>query len=216
MTSSSPGDIDVAYRGEWREEDEALVRAWTAERGLRSSLTIDAHRDCGRGDWVLHLPRVREDESPPFVMLRGTCTVQYVTHYALPSRIRAARSAEELAAVLDAPNLLQNRLALCERAEGVDYLGEWADYTQGITALRNAIAKCAAWTPTIAACAKIERLLVRGLAPASKKKLRGGASAGSPNVNCIVTSRGIEPIHGDFVIAYPHPWARKRPLSVAR
>lgn len=214
VVCSTPHDIDVAYTGTWGEADDALVREWAAGRGLDAALPVDNHKvTCWTGE--ITLPRCRDDETPPVAFLRGQVPIRWITYHDLPSRVRGAQSARELAMVLYAPNFLANRLALVARAPtGTDH--EWSGYTQGLTALRSAIAKCAFWHASIDACAKIDRLLARGIAPSMKKKLRGGASAGSPDVNCIVTARGLESIHGRVVVPFPHPWARKRTLTVAR
>lgn len=209
-----PRDIDVAFTGEWTPADEATVRIWAVERGLAPDLPIDSHRVTGTTE--ISLPRVRSDETPSVAILRGDVSIRWITHSALPARIRAVRNATEMAAVLTAPNFCEGRLALVDRPNDLYGENEWTGYTQGLTALRSAIAKCAFWSSSIDACAKIERLLDRGLAPSEKRKLRGGASGGSPDVNCIVTDGGMLPIHGRFVVRFPHQWARKRSLVCSR
>lgn len=109
---TAPNDIDVAYDGEWTSDKDTFVRSWLAQRGLDTSLPIDAHPWIERG--TVQLPQPCHSKVHSHV-LAGDVTVRWRSLHSLSATLRAyghapRRLERELARFTSTPLFLLEKM----------------------------------------------------------------------------------------------------------
>jgi hypothetical protein len=196
--TTPPADIDVAYTGAWSDDIEFAVREWAATVGLSADLPIDAHRITPTNG-VIELPTYNPTWTP-HVLIRVDpgVSVEWHTYHDLPALVR--RHGSDPAALRGA---LQSEARLCLTDLGDSLNGDWAGYTQGLVALRNAIRHAPTWFAAGPVAEYLSELLLREDISDLVEPLRGGSPACNlPHVICRVGLAGLSAIHGDARV----PW----------
>lgn len=193
LGAERPRDIDVAYSGDWTPEDETEVRRWAKEAGLPPDLPIDAHHVPDHCPIYLPTP---EGARHAHVPLRGKRTVGWIAYTDLPARVRAhGADASALASAIDGARL------------GVEEtpfpLRDWETYTQGLTALRRAIAHAPAWAGAGPIARGLDRLLEYGLTEEQRARLLPGNQAGAgEHLVPYVREDGLHSCYGGAVVRW--------------
>lgn len=204
LSSASPRDIDVAHSADVSPEElTSAVRAWAAERGVSSTLPIDAHlvrpvRTAREGlgtRWTIILPVPRGGPERAAIVV-GDVGIEWIRHDDLPARVRlAGASSAWLREALESGG----RLAIRSPVGGRD----WDGYTQGLVALRNAIAHAPAWADAGRVARSLDMLL--GASESALTPLvewaRPGSPGGTHEVIVRVDRTGVLQIHAHSGVA---------------
>lgn len=224
---SEPRDIDIICEGEFGPEELRLVKQWEAQQSrweLRH-LPLDVKGFGRRGVWrgsdgskraMLDLPTPYgvDDRRNQYVVLRGDVDVAWYRAHALPARIRAASSVQELLYELrDAKRFPDGRMAVLGTAE--ETIRDFDSYTQGRVALKNAIVKCPFWdmAELLDPRARFVRWLAEyGVDVSVRREIDAGSQAGGGDggVN-YVSLDGIQLCYGRLV-----PWREALPVKRIR
>lgn len=222
---SEPRDIDVICEGEFGQDELRLVQEWASRRWELRHLPLDV-KDFGRyGVWRGHdgsaqpnvnlpTPYSTDDRRNQYVVLRGDVRVCWYRAHALPARIRAANSVNELLHELrTAERFPDGRMAVMGTfAESVR---DFCSYTQGRVALKNAIVKCPFWDLAELRDPRVRfvRWLAEfGVAEKAQREIHNGSQAGGGEgaVNYVCLD-GIKLCYGRLV-----PWREALPLKRIR
>lgn len=177
-TVRRPADIDVAYAGVGEDQAAELAAAWAERQGL-SGLPLDlkpAHssRLNPKGPDEIDIPVPWSKDNGYAVVLGGEVTVVWKEVRRLSSLIRSELPDEQLQ-----QEARHGRFRLTVLTSVGN---EWEEYTEGPTALRNAIGKHPhAWKVVRSAAPwgqAVDQILTQGINP--ERKWRNRLESGSP------------------------------------